>query len=395
MVANFAERVPAAWRSALRRFSILISLFVLVLSVSPPLAAGGVTDIPVLTTRAGEVQVAATQGYLAWEQNTRTRPGRFNVYARATGGSRFKVNARGTQGAMGGIDGTTLAYQQFGRRSDIKLFDLVTRTRSNPPSGVNTRRWEYWPDIRQPWLLFARLNGGAGTRSIILFNLDTLERRVLDVVGENKYIQPGQVNGNYAVWVHWSSGRSRIFVYDIITDTVTRVPNTRGYDWAPSVTENGTVYFGRAGRRCGSRPRWMRYPRGGSLATVLNFPSGIDMTDSYVFPRRDGSIQVFHTRVRCSNRRTGSDIYRFVDNYTVTLSITVVGSGSVTSDPPGISCGVDCSQEYEPGTQLMLTPQPAEGWTFTGWSDPSCPGTDPCTVSPTSDMSVTATFSST
>ena len=383
-----------------RRFQQMVATFaILAFSVSPPRAVADVIDVPVLTTRAGERMVAATPGYLTWAQNTRARPGHFDVFAKMTGGSRFKVNAAGTEGALGGIDGTTLAYQEYEFKrglSDIKLFDLETLTKTDPPTGVNTTNWEYWPDISRPWLLFVRYRLTAYKLAIILFNLDTQEKRVLDVVSDLDYVQPGQVNGNYAVWMRWvRPGRSRIFVYDIAADTVNRIPNTRSFDWAPSVTENGTVYFGRTGRRCGSNnPRVMRYPRQGPLAVVLRLPEGVDMSDSYVSPLEDGSIQVFHNRIRCGESKTASDIYRFVDDYTVTLSISIEGLGSVTSGPPGIECGADCSHEYEPGTEVTLSPDAAEGWAFTGWSDPSCPGTDPCTLTLTEDANLTATFGS-
>ena len=241
--------------------------------------------------------------------------------------------------------------------------------------------------------MFARQSIVTGARSIILFNLHTHASRVLDVVGGNKYVQPGQVNGGYAVWVHRvPPGRARVYVYDIANRKLTRVPNIRGYDWAPSVTENGTVYFERSGPRCGSNARIIRYPLGGPLTTVLSLPSGIDMTSTYVFPLDDGSIQVFHDRLRCSNLKFGDDIYRFVDDYTVTLSVTIVGSGTVTSAPAGISCTSVCSHEFEPYTTVTLTPTPGLGSTFMGWSDASCPGLDPCTLTPTSDTSITATF---
>ena len=43
----------------------------------------------------------------------------------STEAGQFKVNAAGTNGANGGIDGDVLVYQQFKfKRSDLKFFDL-------------------------------------------------------------------------------------------------------------------------------------------------------------------------------------------------------------------------------------------------------------------------------
>jgi hypothetical protein len=67
------------------------------------------------------------------------------------------------------------------------------------------------------------------------------------------------------------------------------------------------------------------------------------------------------------------------------------GSGSVTSVPTGINCGVDCSETYLNGTAVTLTAVPASGSTFTGWSG-ACSGTGSCTRTITGNTSVTATF---
>ena len=41
---------------------------------------------------------------------------------------------------------------------------------------------------------------------------------------------------------------------------------------------------------------------------------------------------------------------------THTLTVSVTGSGSVTSAPIGIDCGVDCTQDYDQPTVVTLTP---------------------------------------
>jgi uncharacterized repeat protein (TIGR02543 family) len=74
-----------------------------------------------------------------------------------------------------------------------------------------------------------------------------------------------------------------------------------------------------------------------------------------------------------------------------TLTVTRVGSGTVTSTPAGISCGSACSHSYTGGTAVALTATPAAGYTFAGWSG-ACGGTGACNVTMNSDLSVTATF---
>jgi endoglucanase len=67
------------------------------------------------------------------------------------------------------------------------------------------------------------------------------------------------------------------------------------------------------------------------------------------------------------------------------------GMGKVTSSPPGIVCGDDCSEAYPGGTTVTLAASPARKSAFAGWSG-ACSGTGPCTVSMTAERAVTATF---
>ncbi|HEX4423434.1 MAG TPA: hypothetical protein VH165_36245 [Kofleriaceae bacterium] len=69
------------------------------------------------------------------------------------------------------------------------------------------------------------------------------------------------------------------------------------------------------------------------------------------------------------------------------------GSGTVTSNPMGISCGTICSQTVSPGAGVTLTAVPDDDSTFTGWSGGGCTGTDTtCTVTVGMSVQVTAEF---
>ncbi len=74
------------------------------------------------------------------------------------------------------------------------------------------------------------------------------------------------------------------------------------------------------------------------------------------------------------------------------LSVTTVGSGSgtVTTIPPGISCGATCSALFAYDTDVTLMAAPAADSVFMGWS-----GDADCTdglVDMVVDLSCTATF---
>jgi len=69
------------------------------------------------------------------------------------------------------------------------------------------------------------------------------------------------------------------------------------------------------------------------------------------------------------------------------------GTGSVSSSPLGISCGTDCSEPYDRGTSVTLTPAPAARSTFDGWRGCDTVAGTTCTVTMGAARSVTATFS--
>jgi hypothetical protein len=76
-----------------------------------------------------------------------------------------------------------------------------------------------------------------------------------------------------------------------------------------------------------------------------------------------------------------------------TLSVTFAGTGGGTvSDGASLSCTASCQHQYAQGAVVHLTATPASGSTFAGWSGGGCSGTGTCSVTMSSDQSVTATF---
>jgi hypothetical protein len=81
---------------------------------------------------------------------------------------------------------------------------------------------------------------------------------------------------------------------------------------------------------------------------------------------------------------------------TSTLTVSEVGQGTVTSSDGQIDCvngSGSCSAVYADGTAVTLTATAASTWTFSGWSG-ACSGTNPCQVTMNSNLSATATFTS-
>ena len=59
-------------------------------------------------------------------------------------------------------------------------------------------------------------------------------------------------------------------------------------------------------------------------------------------------------------------------SYTLTVIKSGTGEGSVSSNPSGINCGIDCSQAYAQETNVILTAIPMDGSTFVGWTGGIC-----------------------
>ncbi|MCB1921618.1 MAG: S8 family serine peptidase [Candidatus Competibacteraceae bacterium] len=80
--------------------------------------------------------------------------------------------------------------------------------------------------------------------------------------------------------------------------------------------------------------------------------------------------------------------------YTLTVARLGVGSGSVTSDPAGINCGIDCSESYSSGIPVILEAIADSGSSFSSWSGGGCSGStvNKCTVIMTGSQTVTANF---
>jgi hypothetical protein len=81
-----------------------------------------------------------------------------------------------------------------------------------------------------------------------------------------------------------------------------------------------------------------------------------------------------------------------LNNFSLTVAPAGNGTGSVTSNPSGISCGATCSHTFTANQMVTLTAAPATSSTFTGWSGNGCTGTGTCTVTIDASKTVTATF---
>jgi len=96
-----------------------------------------------------------------------------------------------------------------------------------------------------------------------------------------------------------------------------------------------------------------------------------------------GSCQVTMTQ----NTNVSAAFYQLP----VTLTVSVAGSGTVTSADGYINCPGTCTHIYQPNTPVTLNATPASGWAFSGWTG-ACMGIGPCNLTMTQDLAVTAVF---
>src|SRR5438445_6499198 len=87
-----------------------------------------------------------------------------------------------------------------------------------------------------------------------------------------------------------------------------------------------------------------------------------------------------------------SATYTIQQFFTLSVSTTDLGSGTVTSSPAGIDCGSNCSASYVSGTTVPLTATPDLLSGFGAWSECDSVSGNTCTVKMNSARSVTADF---
>ncbi len=182
----------------------------------------------------------------------------------------------------------------------------------------------------------------------------------------------------------WSTGTKDAVVKDrsggnVLLDFEVKV--TQNYELTVSKTGTGQGSITGQGINCGS-----------DCAENLNANTSVSLTAT---PSADSIFSGWSGA--CSGTGTCQVTMNQAKNITATftlkkyaLTVTKAANGSVTGQ--GISCGTDCSEQYDNNTQVNLTASPNTGSSFTSWSG-ACSGSSPsCQVTMNQTRSVTAIF---
>jgi hypothetical protein len=234
-----------------------------------------------------------------------------------------RVNRPGSQGFGGGIDGTTVVYEELvGRFSRLVLYDTRERNYTNLPivdrGGSGTH-----PTLSGAWILYAKGARGRKT-SVHLYNWVTGGTRRLAQIaarGRRRFVYSGQIAGEWVVWGRVLPGRQDVFLTNVVTQTTVRIRRPHGvkFQYDPAVTTAGTVFFERSKpctRDCGKlntpamRAQLVELRLGGRPRVLATLRKGQD--GGYMYAAQDdGQIQVLYGRFRHlrHNYVTYSDIF--------------------------------------------------------------------------------------
>ena len=184
--------------------------------------------------------------------------------------------------------------------------------------------------------------------------------------------QPGEPDhagepGGHSVWFAWSPGTSETVELDVCTRTFAPVVAVyTGFDFG-NLTPVGTTEAGTGECDEGKSVRFL------ALSTTT-YRIAVDGAAG------DAGQFELHSRPLAPALRT------------LSVARSGGGSGSVSSNPTGISCGATCSDDLEAGTTVTLLATPAAGSVFSGWSGGGCTGTGACHLTLNADTVVTASF---
>ena len=326
---------------SIRRCWLLVLLAGLVGLAGVPSAIAAAVPVGLQTNPAvDEFHPAATATYEAWQQNSVSNPGTWNVYAvPRAGGASWKVNAPRTRGynpspVTGGND--TIIYQQAARSSNLFIYNLATRTRTALPAKVDTTAWEYDGVASTKYVAFMRVSSKA--RVLLLFNRSS--GRVTQI-GSAKLscdfcLGPTWVGTTHLAYEVCSpttyACNAKVLTIGGSTVTVPRAPAPHSVYGAAMDESTGDVYFVSSTIYCGlfvSIERWNL--SGGAASDLYDLPEAFDV-DGLITLGPDvgtpGNLDALYTQFDCLAQN--DDTYELQSANTLLKSASRSSTAAVT-----------------------------------------------------------------
>ena len=197
------------------------------------------------------------------------------------------------------------------------------------------------------------------------------------------------------VFVSWGGdtagcGTSTSCTLMLTTASVNAVATFQPVNRSLTVTKtgSGTVTSSPAGVDCGSD--CSNDYQQGSMVTLSAAPAS-----GFIFQGWGGACTGTANCVVTMDGNKAVTATFVSSNVRLTVTKTGNGSGTVTSNPTGISCGTTCVFDFPRGSSVSLTAVAGGNDTFQGWSGGGCSNTGGCTIVLNTETTVTASFSTT
>ncbi|MHA2620842.1 MAG: InlB B-repeat-containing protein [bacterium JZ-2024 1] len=173
--------------------------------------------------------------------------------------------------------------------------------------------------------------------------------------------QPG-IDSRFVGWSGDCSGTSPSFIVTMDADksctaTFMLIPRTL----TVAVEGSGTVTLTPPGTVCATS--CSETYDSGQTVTLNAQPA-----QGFVFLNWTGDCRGTNATVQISMNADMTCTAHFAQTFALTVTKSGNGSGTVTSNPPGISCGTDCDESFVSGESIVLTAQDDPGSRFAGWS---------------------------
>jgi hypothetical protein len=242
-------------------------------------------------------------GILAW---TQLLPGRTStVGITAAGHNDRQIAKHGRDLYSVGFDSGRLLLQVADHKghSDLSLLDVRANRFLRVPKALRTKQWEFGGGESLSGKTAIIVHGGTdeARQSLALVNLatgrsSTLARRRTK---HQPSIDTPAIDGE---WAAWSRGSGRVYRRNLARRTTTAAPAGRGFDHAPALADEGTLYFTRSTKSCGGATV-MRWRPGGRIEALFTIAPGYDIANTDV-DVQSGIIWLWFDRYNCKRGNT-------------------------------------------------------------------------------------------